>query len=118
MPARASCCAVAAAIAFSLTPSADVLADSSALTIVPLDSFKTGGAEIGAHDPVTQRLFVTNAAASAISILSTRNPAHLVSVGTIDVSAFGSPNSVAVSRGLVAVAIGSSVKTDPGRVGF
>lgn len=118
MPARASCCAVAAAIAFSLTPSADVLADSSALTIVPLDSFKTGGAEIGAHDPVTQRLFVTNAAASTISILSTRNPAHLVSVGTIDVSAFGSPNSVAVSRGLVAVAIGSSVKTDPGRVGF
>ena len=118
---RASRCAIA--VALSLASSA-VLASSpsqeasSALTMVPLDSIKTGGAEISAHDPQTQRLFVTNAAAATVSILSTRNPGHLVNVGTIDVSAFGSPNSVAVRDGIVAVAIEAKIKTEPGRVGF
>jgi hypothetical protein len=91
---------------------------SSALAMVPLDSLKTGGAEIAAYDPKTQRLFVTNAAASTVTIVSARDPAHLMNVGTIDVAAFGAPNSVAVSDGIVAVAIESAVKTDPGRVGF
>ncbi len=113
---------LAAAISLALG-SASAWADpaSDALTLVPLDSLKIGGlgsAEIGAHDPASQRLFVTNAATATVSILSTRNPAQLSLAGTINVSAFGSPNSVAVSRGIVAVAIENPVKTEPGRVGF
>lgn len=123
MASRASHCALAVSFALSFA-SAAALAHSSEegfssrMTIVPLDSIETGGAEIGAHDPQTQRLFVTNAAAATVTIVSTRDPAELVTVGTIDVSAFGSPNSVAVKNGIVAVAIESAVKTDPGRVGF
>jgi DNA-binding beta-propeller fold protein YncE len=120
MPARAFRCAIAVACALSLAASVALASseESSALSLVPLDSIKTGGAEIGAHDPQTQRLFVTNAAASTVSILSTRNPSRLVNVGTIDTSPFGSPNSVAVSNGIVAVAIEAKIKTDAGRVGF
>ncbi len=92
--------------------------DSPSLTMAPLDSFKTGGAEIAAHDPQSQRLFVTNAAASSVTILNARNPASLTLVGTIDTSPFGSPNSVAVRDGVVAIAIEAPVKTDLGRVGF
>lgn len=115
---------LAASIALALA-SACVLAhsqsDSPALTLVPLDTLKLGGlgtAEIGAHDPLTQRLFVTNATAATVSILNARNPANLSLAGTIDVSAYGSPNSVAVSRGIVAIAIENPVKTEPGRIGF
>ena len=111
------------AVVFSLAVAA-ALAHASgspelpSLTMTPLDSFKTGGAEIGAYDPKSQRLFVTNAAASSVTILDAKNPADLLLVGTIDTSPFGSPNSVAVRHGMVAIAIEAPVKTDPGRVGF
>ncbi len=110
--------AVAAAVALAIAPAAAVLADSPALMMIPLDSIATGGAEIGAYDPFTRRIFVTNAAAQTVTIVNARDPANLATVGTIDVSAFGSPNSVAVSRGIVAVAIEADPKTVPGRIGF
>src|SRR5215510_13840780 len=115
--------AIAAAIAFVLNVATAQAhpgdsADSSSLTMTPLDSYKTGGAEIAAFDPQSRRLFATNAAASSVTILDARNPANLTLVGAIDTSPFGSPNSVAVRDGLVAVAIEAPVKTDPGRIGF
>ena len=115
--------AIAAAISCALTvvtahAHPGDTAESSSLTMTPLDSFKTGGAEIAAFDPQSQRLFATNAAASSVTILDARNPANLALAGTIDTSPFGSPNSVAVRDGLVAVAIEAPVKTDPGRIGF
>ena len=116
-------CAIALAVSLCLAAAAAQAHqnqgnDAPSLTMTPLDSFKTGGAEIGAHDPRTQRLFVTNAAASSVSIVDTRNPRNLKLVGTIDTSPFGSPNSVAVKDGIVAIAIEAPVKTDAGRVGF
>src|SRR5262245_37294822 len=119
MPSRRRC-AIAVAVSFALTVAAAQAADSgkSPLVMTPLDSFKTGGAEIAAYDAASRRLFATNAAASTVTILDARDPANLSAVGTIDTSPLGSPNSVAVSNGLVAIAIEAPVKTDPGRVGF
>ncbi len=116
---RPSSRVLAAAILATLSTAA--VAESSSLTLEPLDTLKignAGSAEIGAYDPLTRRLFVVNFATSSVSILNTRNPADLSLAGTINVAAFGSPNSVAVSRGVVAVAIENAVKTEPGRVGF
>ena len=58
---------------------------------------------------------MTNAAGSSVAIIDASNPAQQVRVGTIDVSALGSANSVAAHRGIIAVAIEDAVKTRPAR---
>lgn len=78
-----------------------------------------GAAEIVAHDPATQRLFVVNAQAASVNVLDISNPTRPVRVGQIDVRLFGGvANSVAVRNGLVAVAVENVVKTSPGQVVF
>lgn len=74
-------------------------------------------AEIVAHDPGTQRLFVINAAAKSIDVLDIADPSNPVRVETL-AEAGGDANSVAVRDGLVAVAFAASPKTDPGKVVF
>jgi hypothetical protein len=119
------CRRLAVAMAFAIVtvesasahgPSAPL--SSSPLTIVPLGSVNTGGAEISAYDPRTRRLFVTDAGNSKVAIVDASNPANLTNIGSIDVLAFGSPTSVAVLDGVVAVAIANAIKTDPGTVAF
>ncbi len=87
-----------------------------------LGSYDNGGegaAEIVAHDPDSQRLFVVDAAAGALLILDATDMSH---IDTIDVAADGDPNSVAVRPGtgsgdaLVAVALADG--TNLGRVGL
>src|SRR5262245_56936061 len=117
MPSRRRC-AIAVAVSFALTVAAAQAAQASdegkaPLTMTPLDSFKTGGAEISAYDRTSQRLFATNALASTVTILDAIDPANLSAVSTIDTSPFGSPNSVAVRDGVVAIAIEAPVKSDP-----
>lgn len=80
--------------------------------------FDAGAAEIPAYDPATRRLFVVNGDAEAIDILDIADPGQPRKLGAIDVSALGSPNSVAVGNGVVAVAIEDKVVTLPGRVAF
>lgn len=81
--------------------------------------FDGGGAEIVAHDPSTQRLFVVNASAVAIDVINVSNPEDPALLDTIDASAEGaSANSVAVFGGVAAVAIEADPKTDPGKVVF
>lgn len=81
--------------------------------------FDQSAAEIVAHDPVTQRLFVVNSAAVAIDVLNFADPTNPVLLDTIDASAEGGgANSVAVYGGVAAVAIEADVKTDPGKVVF
>ncbi len=82
-----------------------------------------GGAEIVAHDPGTQRLFVTTGdGVRALDISDPANPtdAFFIDVAT-DLAGFaaGDVTSVAVSSaGLVAVAVAADPETDPGRVAF
>lgn len=75
------------------------------------------GAEIVAHDPLTQRVFVVNAAASAIDVINIANPAAPALVETVAEEG-GDANSVAIFNGLVAVAFAADPKTDPGKVVF
>ncbi|MBU2953307.1 choice-of-anchor I family protein [Marinobacter sp. F3R08] len=85
----------------------------------PGDVFDVGAAEIVAHDPVNQRLFVVNAGASSVDVLDIHDPGQPTLLQTIDASAEGaSANSVAVYGDLVAVAIEAENKQDNGKVVF
>lgn len=76
-----------------------------------------GGAEISAYDRGSERLFVTDADNKRVDIINISDPANPVLAGTISVAP-GSPNSVAVDKGIVAVAVEAPTKTDPGSVRF
>ncbi|MFM1944183.1 MAG: hypothetical protein RI897_3165 [Verrucomicrobiota bacterium] len=81
--------------------------------------FDEGGAEIVAHDPIHQNLFVINALNATVDVLNIQNPANPTLVHTIDVTPYGAvANSVAVKNGIVAVAVQADPKTDPGSVAF
>lgn len=77
-----------------------------------------GAAEIVSYDPKSRRLFTINAASSSVDILSVRDPRSPTLVKRLDLSGLGSPNSVDIHDGVVAVAIQAPVKTDPGSVAF
>jgi hypothetical protein len=82
-------------------------------------AFEVSAAEIVAHDPRTQRLFVVNADPEdpGIDILDLSDPTQPTLFAAVR-GLGGSPNSVAVSRGLVAVAVENPVKDLPGQVVF
>jgi hypothetical protein len=71
-----------------------------------------GAAEIPAYDPRTKRVFVVNAQKRQIDVLDISTPSAPAKVGSIPLG--GVPNSVAVSRGVLAVAVEADPKTDPG----
>lgn len=82
-------------------------------------SFLTSAAEIAAHDPATQRIFVVNAQAARVDVVSIANPATPTLIGVIEVTAYGAvANSVAVHDGIIAVAVEAGVKSNPGKVVF
>lgn len=83
-------------------------------------AFDAGAAEIVAHDPATQQLFVVNGQTQSIDILSITTPTTPTLVGSIAINpTYGADaQSVAVKNGIVAVAIQPAVKTDPGNVAF
>lgn len=63
------------------------------------------GAEIVAHDPASQKLFVSNSGDNAVEILDFSNPTAISSLNTIDFSSYGEEvTSVAVYNGIVAAA--------------
>lgn len=81
--------------------------------------FLVSAAEIVAHDPGTQRLYVVDAQAASINVLDISDPTHPTSIGAISLLLFGGvANSVAVRDGLLAVAVESVPKTSPGSVVF
>jgi hypothetical protein len=94
------------------------------VTLERIGRYDTGitfqsAAEIVAHDPTMQRLFVTNAASNAIDVLSIVDPSMPTLVRSIPLGSFGGGvNSVAVHNGLVAVAVEAPVKQSPGSVVF
>ena len=90
-------------------------ARTSRLTLSRLSSYQNAtafsgstqinSAEIVAHDPSTQRLYVVNSVGRKLDILSLAVPAALTAVASIDISAYGNINSVAVRNGLVVCAM-------------
>lgn len=92
---------------------------AAALTLQKLWTHETGvfddsAAEIVSYDAKSQRLFVVNGSAKAVTVLDMQGN----QLATLDVSAYGSPNSVAAYDGVVAVAVAADPKTDPGYVVF
>ncbi|GII58666.1 hypothetical protein Pth03_70550 [Planotetraspora thailandica] len=73
----------------------------------------TGASEITSYDPATRRAFVVNAEAGTVDVLDIRDPRK-----PRRVTALAAPgaNSVAVHKGLVAVAQQAGDKTSPGKV--
>ncbi|MDY7004672.1 MAG: choice-of-anchor I family protein [Cyanobacteriota bacterium] len=91
----------------------------------PLGTYETGvfgesAAEIVAHHPNTQRVFVVNANNATIDVLDISDPSNPDRINQIDVSPFGAgANSVAVNdNGIVAVAVEAEVAQNPGTVAF
>lgn len=113
-------CALGAALFLHATPTAS--AASGGITLTPIGTYASGlwnagGAEIIAHDPGKQRLFVVNALAASIDVLDIKNPAVPTLVTSLVFTAFGGvANSVAVHDGIIAVAVEAAPKTSPGHV--
>lgn len=78
--------------------------------------FDASAAEIVAHDPQTQRLFVVNANAGLIDVLDIADPGNPTLVTSI--AASGGINSVDVRDGVVATAVQGDPVQDPGTVEF
>lgn len=73
----------------------------------PNAGFDDGGAEIVAHDPGTQRLFVVNGSEATVDVIDIADPSTPTLVEQVDLSAFGtSLTGVGSARGLVGVATG------------
>ena len=80
--------------------------------------FDDSAQEIVAHDPETQRLFVTNSAENTVDVLDISDPTDPKQVFQIDLSLTGGPNSVDVHNGIVAVALEDTTSTENGIVAF
>lgn len=93
------------------------------------DSFDEAAAEVVAHDPRTQQVFVVNAERGTLDVLDAADPTDLQLVGEVAVAgrraADGSVvdedaqvNSVAVHGGVAALAVEAGDKVSPGWVAF
>lgn len=81
-------------------------------------STQINSAEIVAHDPTTQRLYVANSIGGKLDILNFATPGMLTSVASINISSYGNINSVAVRNGLVACAIENTAPQQNGSIVF
>ncbi|MBD3582634.1 choice-of-anchor I family protein [Flavobacterium selenitireducens] len=84
-------------------------AASVALDLQYLDSYlvdANGSAEIVAHDPATQRLFVVNSTATKLAILDFSNPEQIAEIAMIDMTQYGiGATSVAFKNGMVVATV-------------
>lgn len=85
-------------------------------------AFDEGAAEIVTFDAATGQVFVVNASAATVDVLDITDPTSPTKVDTIEAADadpakdLGAANSVAAKNGVLAVAIESANKTDPGIV--
>jgi DNA-binding beta-propeller fold protein YncE len=78
--------------------------------------FDASAAEIVAHDPGTQQVYVVNGAQSRIDVIDANTGNFVTSIDSF--STFGGPNSVAVNNGVIAVAVENNATQSNGRVYF
>ncbi|WP_152285776.1 choice-of-anchor I family protein [Flavicella marina] len=75
-----------------------------------------GAAEIAAFDPVSKKLFVVNVEINEISIVNLSDVNNPQKSSSINLDAYGAPNSVAVYDGKIAVAVEADVKQNNGKI--
>jgi len=79
----------------------------------------TNSAEIVAHDPSTQRLYIANSIGAKLDIVNFSNPSNPTLITSINISTYGNINSVAVNDSVVAMAIENSTNPqDSGKIVF
>lgn len=88
----------------------------SALGTFKSGPYDQGAAEIVSYDAATKQAYVVNGFAKTIDVFSLAHPDKPALVNQIKLNAYGAPNSVAVKRGLVAVAVAAKPKQDPGSI--
>jgi hypothetical protein len=97
------------------------------ISLLEIGSYQSGvfdesAAEIVAYDKKSEQLFVVNANAKSIDVLDISDPTGPVKVNSIDVLAdlpmAGGVNSVAVHKGLVAIAVEHTNKQSNGWAAF
>ncbi|MBN3036511.1 MAG: choice-of-anchor I family protein, partial [Bacteroidales bacterium] len=89
------------------------------MTSVSLGSFDEGAAEIVDYDPLSKRLFVTNAEFSTIDVLDFSDPMNPSLIQQIDITPYGGGiNSLAVKNGYVAAAIENNDPQQDGSIVF
>ena len=109
---------------YSLPSVSQVNQSNLTFNLVPLSSYRTGifdqgAAEIVDFDPISAKIFFTNAIANTLTALNASNPSSLTKAFDISLSNYGGGvNSVSINNGLVAVAMEALVKTDSGTVVF
>src|SRR4030095_16008203 len=90
------------------------------ISLTPIGRYSAGPgserAEIAAYDPATRQIFSINPTLARVDVLDISDPNDPVLAFTIALG--GRPNSVAIHKGIVAVAVENAVKTDPGFVKF
>jgi len=99
------------------------LTPSNSIQLNHIASFNNGtagtnSAEIVAHDPVSQRLFIVNSIGRKLDIVNFSNPAAASIIKSISVTPYGNINSLAVKNGIVAVALENLDPQLPGKVLF
>lgn len=101
------------------------------IAIAPIGTYQTGvfdegAAEIVTHDPVDQKLYITNALSNTVDVLDISDPTTPTLDETIDLSPYGAGvNSAAFysygpnpEDGILAVAVEADPAQDPGTVVF
>lgn len=123
------------AVLAALVTSTPALASSQPLEYAPLETkvpqiqlqllgtYERGiiddsAAEIVAYDPRRQNVLVTNASEKSIDVISIKRPRNPQKKFSIDLTPYGGPNSVAFSKGIIAVAVEAATKQNPGEVVF
>jgi hypothetical protein len=94
---------------------------TNAVSLSLLTSYRnptTGSAEIVAFDKGSKRLFIANSIGRRLDIVSFANPAAPTALTSIDITALGNINSVAVREGIVAVALEGLNSQANGTVAF
>jgi 2',3'-cyclic-nucleotide 2'-phosphodiesterase/3'-nucleotidase/5'-nucleotidase len=106
----------------ALCGSTAAAAAPGSIVLTPIGTYATGvfnegGAEIVAHDPATQRLYLVSAVAAQVEVLDIETPARPRKVATLDLTPYGGGvNSVAVHDGQVAVAVEAENRQAAGKV--
>ncbi|MDT8347054.1 MAG: lamin tail domain-containing protein, partial [Flavobacteriaceae bacterium] len=101
----------------NIAPAATNVLGINYLTSYLVDA--SGSAEVLAHDPITERLFVVNSIANKLEVIDIADLNNISTIISLDLTPFGAgPNSVAVYNGLVAVAMESGTVGVNGQVVF
>lgn len=113
-----------------IRPAGPVQIELTVLGTYETGVFDESAAEIVAHDPATQRLFVANAQSGLVDILDISDPTDPTKLFELDPAGAAAPggddipdkgsviNSVAVRNGVVAAAVEAPERTDDGWVAF